>query len=445
MPLSITFCAYDGRDYFGGPLEWYKRVAPALRGIGVEARFLFITDHKPELCGTYMSLKEAGFESHALRRQSLTQMRDNTEARVRWILKHLREAPPDLFVPNLSIPGCFAARWAQEAGIPSVPVIHSDDDFYRGMTEEFFVRPGPFQLKAVVCVSEMLAESVRSKCRTAELLPVEFAVQRSPPTFVERIPCGTPVPKAQTSWPGDGPLRIAYVGRLVEAAKRIGLLTETFCRVVQEVPSIEALIIGDGPERAAVERIVVDSGCGDRVTLTGRIDSSAVQERLLDCHAIVLLSDFEGLPIALVEGMACGLVPVCLDIRSGIPELVEHGKTGLLVQDRGDGFVRAIGQLRDNPDLWQRLSHAARAKVGRGYSMASVAGQWKQLVERLQQEAGEKHRVQVPGRVDLPPVHPGLAGDDRRWPKWRGYARLQLRRIARHCGLRLRKPTNDTR
>ena len=417
--MIITITAYDGHGYFGGPLEWYKRLAPALREVGVETDFLFITDHKPELCGTYMALKRAGFECHALRRHSLTQVRDNTEGRIRWILKRLQANPPDLFVPNLSVPGYFAGRWAQEAGIPAVPVIHSDDDFYRGMTEEFLVRPGPFQLKAAVCVSAMLTESLRSRCPDAVL--------------VERIPCGTPIPEQQTRWPGDGPLRIAYVGRFVDKQKRIGLLAEAFCRAVREVASVEAVLIGDGLERRAAEQIVADMDCGGRVVLTGRIDSTAIQDHLLGCHVIVLLSDSEGLPIALIEGMACGLVPVCLDIRSGIPELVEHGRTGLLVQDRGEDFIAAIRQLRDQPELWWKLSQAARRKVEGDYSMASVAGQWKQLAERLREAPTERKPIQVPRKLDLPPVHPALAGDDRRWPGWASFLGHQLRRALRHC------------
>ena len=478
--FSITFCAYDGAGYFGGPLEWYKRLGPALRDVDVEARFLFITDHKPEFCGTHMGLKEAGFTCHALPRHSLTQLRDNTEARVRWILGQLRADPPDLFVPNLSVPGCFAGRWAQEAGIPAVPVIHSDDPFYAALVERFLATPGPFRLQAAVCVSEMLAESVRKRCQgegRGEIVPppappegtfaggtapstltsqlvAEPGIRRSesashigtsdfrpptsdlrpptsdaapptfrpptsdlrpptsdpaPPTLIERIPCGTPIPAAKTRWPGDGPFRIAYVGRVVEVQKRSPDLARAFCRAVREVPDVQALIIGNGPEQATVADIVERGGCTDRVRLVGRIDSAQVQEYLLGSHVIVLLSDFEGLPIALIEGMACGLVPVCLDIRSGIPELVKHEETGLLVHDRGDDFVGAIRRLREDRDLWERLSKGARALVESGYSMEVVARQWRDLAERLGTPIGERRPVRVPRRLDLPPVQPGLA------------------------------------
>ena len=413
--MRITICAYDGEGYFGGPLEWYKRLAPALRDIGVEARFLFITDSEPHLCGTYGRLKKQGFDCQALRRHSLTQLRDNTEARVRWILKHLRRAPPDLFVPNLSIAGCFAGRWAQEAGIPVVPVVHSDDDFYMAMTAEFVVKTGDFRLAAAACVSRMLEESVR---------------RRGPATFVERIPCGTCIPQKNAVW-SDGVFRIAYVGRFVEKGKRVRDLTHAFCSATSWVEGVEAVLYGDGPERSAVEQIVRDRGCETTVRVAGKIDSALIQEKLLECHAIVLLSELEGLPIALMEGMACGLVPVCLDVRSGIPELVEHGETGLLVKDREDDFVSAIRELRNDRDLWQRMSHAARRKMEREYAMPVVARKWQSLAESLRADGGRVRPVRVPWRLSLPPVNRCLAGDDRRWGSSYAYLGRQVRRVAR--------------
>ena len=98
-----------------------------------------------------------------------------------------------------------------------------------------------------------------------------------------------------------------------------------------------------------------------------------------EAHVLVLLSDFEGLPIALMEGMACGLVPVCFKMRSGIPELVEDGVTGLLVSDRGDEFVRAIARLHNDRNLWERLSLSARSRIAADYSLNACAEKWMDL------------------------------------------------------------------
>ena len=416
--MKITICAYDGHGYFGGPLEWLKRLGPALRELGIAVDFLFITDHAPRLCGTYTRLKESGFHCRALRRHSLTQFRDSTEARVRWILRHLRNDPPDLFVPNLSVPGCFAGRWAQEAGIPAVCVIHSCDAFYAGMTEAFLQIRGPFRLRGAVCVSEMFETSIHGLCQDE--------------VIAARIPCGAPVPRQKVSWDPES-FRLAYVGGLRERAKRITDLARAFCRATAEIDGIEAVLFGDGPRREAVERIIRERDDKGRVTVAGKIDSGRIQRELLSCHVIVLLSDFEGLPIALMEAMACGVVPVCLDVESGIRELVKHEKTGLLVKDRGNDFVAAIRRLRYDPDLWQRLSHSARGLIEARYSMRLVARQWHDLVQALATPPERRRLIRVPRRLSLPPVHPSLRGDDRRWGSCGAYVARQVGRIARRC------------
>jgi hypothetical protein len=137
---------------------------------------------------------------------------------------------------------------------------------------------------------------------------------------------------------------------------------------------------------------------------------------LLACEVIVLLSDYEGLPIALMEAMACGCVPVCLRMRSGIPELVEDGETGLLVGDRGDGFVAAIRRLRDDRALWARLAEAARALIVERQSIESTAAQWVRLLEEMKGGKGSR-AIELPSRMRLPQVHPALASADVRQVK----------------------------
>lgn len=415
MNLRFTICAYDGSGYFGGPLEWYKRLAPALRQIGVETEFLFITDHTPKLCNTYLHLKKQGFKCHALRRHSLSQLRDNTEARVRWILKHIRRSPPDLFIANLSIPGCFAGRWIQEAGIPTVPVLHSDDNFYRGMVDLFFTRHSAFRLNTVVCVSKMLVDWIHSK--TDDNISVAC------------IPCGTPIPNELTGYSKEN-LRLVYVGRLVQKAKRIRDVAKTFCRVGKIIENVEAVFIGDGPDRQSVESIIQEEGCGTKIRLLGKLNSHHIQQKLLNYHIIVLLSEYEGLPIALLEGMACGLVPVCLNIRSGISELVMHGKTGILVNNE-DEFIDAIQLLKYDTDLWQKLSRNARQLVRQEYSMEVVAKRWKQLAIDLNQRIKNRKSVRIPSNLELPPIQPNTVSDDRRWLGWRMYSLMQCKRAIR--------------
>jgi hypothetical protein len=148
--------------------------------------------------------------------------------------------------------------------------------------------------------------------------------------------------------------------------------------------------------------------------LAGRIPSEEIQAHLQDCDIVVLLSDYEGLPIALLEAMACGCVPVCLKMRSGIAELVEDGVTGLLVEDRDEGFVEAIRRLRGNPDFLAELSANARAKVKAEFSIEANADAWAALLTELAEKSTGKKAIRIPSRIKLPPVHPALAAEDPR-------------------------------
>jgi hypothetical protein len=144
------------------------------------------------------------------------------------------------------------------------------------------------------------------------------------------------------------------------------------------------------------------------------VDNDQIQSHLLEHHVIVLLSDSEGLPIALMEAMACGVVPICLRVPSGVLELVEDGVTGLLVNNRGDDFFEAVRRLRDEPGLWERLSRAARAKIEAEYSQEQSAARWSAFFEELRRNAGQRRSIEIPSRFDLPPVHPDLAHVDER-------------------------------
>src|SRR5262249_58462022 len=102
------------------------------------------------------------------------------------------------------------------------------------------------------------------------------------------------------------------------------------------------------------------------VHLVGFVDNDQIQKRLLECHAVVLLSDWEGLGLALLEGMACGVVPIALRGAPGVTEFVVDGLTGLLASDRGDGFVAAVRRLRGNPAVLVRMARPAHAKLEGG-------------------------------------------------------------------------------
>jgi glycosyltransferase involved in cell wall biosynthesis len=168
------------------------------------------------------------------------------------------------------------------------------------------------------------------------------------------------------------------------------------------------VIFGDGPDRDAVEKILNDAPKGGAVTLAGPVSSDRVQNELLRCDVIVLLSDYEGLPIAFLEGMACGCIPVALRMRSGIPELVEDGVTGLLVDDREDDFLAAIRRLRDDAALRMRLSNAARELIASEFAESVSADRWASLISEVGSQSRSRSQLAIPRRIVLPPANPAL-------------------------------------
>ncbi|HUG93999.1 MAG TPA: glycosyltransferase family 4 protein [Planctomycetaceae bacterium] len=390
--MQVTFCQYDAEHYAGGPNTRLRRLLPRLKLRGIEPRVLFltVTGSGP----TVRALERAGIECR------VTPWITWTEDRIRWILEALRESPPDVFVPHVVTAACYAARWVSAAGIPTVGAMNSDGPLNWALFDEFVAGLPEYRVWGLACVSELL----------------ELEARRRAPAEVDvcRIPGGVPLPGRSASPPGEV-LRLVYAGRLVEEGKRARDVARALCRAVGEVPGVEAVLYGEGPDQPEIERILERDGQGG-VRLGGLVDNDRIQEEMLRAHVFVQLSEYEGLSNALCEAMACGLVPVCLEIRSGTRELVSHGETGLLVEDRGDAFVGAIRRLRNDPQLWQRISQAAREKVARDYTLDAAAGGWVTFLERLAARAGSPDAIRIPRTIRLPPLRPGLACDDTRRP-----------------------------
>ena len=394
--MKVTFCTYDTPTFVGGSNSWLCRLLPELVRRGIEVRVLFfINASSPDECSTYCTLRDQGIKC-----STYPCRYTYTEDRALWILNQLVKEPPDVFVPNMLVSAFYAARWVKEAEIPTVGLLHADDPFHYAVLSEFVFGQPAYQLSAVACVSQFLEQEVIKQAHNST-------------TLIRRLPCGAPVP-LHVAQPPTTQLKLAYVGRLIEEQKRISDVTQALCRVVQEVPDTQVVIYGDGDARHSVAQIIEENNCEPLVRLGGRVDSAHIQQAMLECHVLVLLSDYEGLPVAVMEAMACGVVPICLRVRSGILELVEDGVTGLLVSDRGDDFVAAVRRLRYEPQLWEKLSASARAKIEAEYSNEVCAANWEAFLRELHQGARQRRTIKIPNRFNLPPVHPDFEQGDYR-------------------------------
>jgi len=175
--------------------------------------------------------------------------------------------------------------------------------------------------------------------------------------------------------PTDGPL-IGSVGRLVPL-KRFNELIEAFSR--SEV-SAHLIIIGDGPERPALERLIQQREITEKVHLLGQRSDISSLLPLLDLF--VLWSETEGLSCSIAEAMSCGMPSLVSDV-GGNRELIEQGTSGILVPaDATDQLVAYLQTLCNDEDLRNQLGNAARRRIEHNYSHTAMINNYAGLLSK---------------------------------------------------------------
>lgn len=172
--------------------------------------------------------------------------------------------------------------------------------------------------------------------------------------------------------------RILFVGRLA-AVKGVPLLVEALARLQSTHPDAHLTIIGDGPDRNALEAKIAHMGLAGMVDFVGYADEAGVAAHLARADLFVLPSFAEGVPVVLMEAMAARL-PVIASRVAGVPELVIDGESGFLVPP-GDveTLTARIELLLADPDRRQAMGEAGRAKVIREYNSTLEAEKLSKL------------------------------------------------------------------
>lgn len=157
--------------------------------------------------------------------------------------------------------------------------------------------------------------------------------------------------------------QLLFVGRLT-AVKGLPVLFE----VVARLRDVTIFIAGDGPDRKLLEEKVQALKISSSVKFLGHQSRGQVRELLKRSDIFVMSSFAEGVPVALMEAMAAG-VPVVATRIAGVPELVDDGRSGLLVAP-GDvnEMVTALRRLLGDADLRNRLASAARLNIEREFN-----------------------------------------------------------------------------
>lgn len=188
----------------------------------------------------------------------------------------------------------------------------------------------------------------------------------------------------------SAPVRIVSVARLVEK-KGIRYALEALGDLRARRPnlSFEYNIAGDGPLRSELEKAVQERDLVDHVKFHGWLQQDEIAALLDDSEILLTPSvtakdgDMEGIPVVLMEGMARGLAVVTTR-HSGIPELVEHQESGLLVDERDSkGLSEALESLFDAEARMAELGRAARARVEQEFEIRKLNDRLEKLLEEI--------------------------------------------------------------
>ena len=173
---------------------------------------------------------------------------------------------------------------------------------------------------------------------------------------------------------------LLHVGRF-SLQKNHKLLIEAFALAVKECSRLRLWLVGDGELKSDIEKLVAEKGLSSYVSFLGiRAD---VAELLGQCDIFALPSDWEGVPLTVLEAMAAGK-PVIATAVGGVPELVKDGETGILIPPQDTkSLAQAILKLATNPELGQQMGQRGQTRAKEQFDIARTTRNYESLYMEL--------------------------------------------------------------
>jgi glycosyltransferase involved in cell wall biosynthesis len=321
------------------------------------------------------------------------------EENLHAVMRRLAHAVPP--GPGVYVAGDLldlATASVHDFGRAVIYMLHGDSDYYYGLA-----------VKHDAIVHAFIAYSRRMYEQLMERLP-----HRADTIF--HLPYGIPLPvdarlkgsrsdagEAGTTPATDGRLRLAFAGRLEQGQKGVFDLPEIDRALAAQGVAVEWTIAGAGPDEVELRR---RWAFNPEVRWLGALSNAEVLAMYTTEDVFVLPTRVEGFPVALVEAMGAGVVPVVSDIESGVPEVVVSALTG----ERppvGDvrAFAQAIAALDGDRPRLAAMSAAARRSIVERFDIRDRIADYQALYARWREFyrplAAGRH-LQYGSRLDQP-------------------------------------------
>lgn len=282
---------------------------------------------------------------------------------VRRLLKQLR---PDIVNAHYASGYATTARLVRYR--PWVLSVWGSDvyDFpYKSPLHYWLIHTNVLSADAVASTSQCMAEQVRHLAPTVGNIAI------------------TPFGVDLSAFQGSNPTSQARPGRWVigtvkTMAERYGIdtLIEAFALLLHKLTNtntqlanqLHLLLVGGGPQTAALQQLVQDLGIADRVEFIGQVPHAQIPQTLAGLDIYVALSRSESFGVAILEAGAAGR-PVVVSDAGGLPEVTMHGVTGIVVpREHPQAAADAMEQLLLNAELRQQMGRSAQLHVAKHYS-----------------------------------------------------------------------------
>jgi N-acetyl-alpha-D-glucosaminyl L-malate synthase BshA len=294
----------------------------------------------------------------------------------------------DLLHVHYAIPHSVSALLARQMmaakprgrKLPFVTTLHGTDITLVGLDRSYLpiTRFSIEQSDGVTAISQYLQE------RTLR----EFDIRNEIKVIYNFVNCdvycrGEAVSELKQEYAPKGERLLVHLSNF-RPVKRVTDCIEVFDRVRKQIPS-KLLMIGDGPDRSRAEWLAVQKGIHNDVIFLGKQEQ--VQEKLSMADILLLPSELESFGLAALEGMACEVVPIATRV-GGIPELIEHGKSGYLA-DVGDvdTMARYAIELLSDEDALHKMAKASRGVAQSRFCASRIIPQYEEFYRRVLERA----------------------------------------------------------
>ncbi|HEY4904563.1 MAG TPA: N-acetyl-alpha-D-glucosaminyl L-malate synthase BshA [Candidatus Sulfotelmatobacter sp.] len=291
----------------------------------------------------------------------------------------------DLLHVHYAIPHSVSALLARQMmaegprgrRLPFVTTLHGTDITLVGLDRSYLpiTRYSIEQSDGVTAISNYLRD------RTVRVFDVKNSIELIYNSVNCDVYCRKPEISAETrkEYAPGGERLLVHLSNF-RPVKRLTDVIEIFDRVRKQVPS-RLLLIGDGPDRSVAEWLAVQKGIHEDVLFLGKQDQ--VQDKLAGCDIMLMPSELESFGLAALEAMACEVVPIVTRV-GGVPEVVEHGKSGYLAEVGDvDTMARYAVELLRDEDRLREMGKQARAAAKSRFCSSKIVPQYEEFYRRV--------------------------------------------------------------